>query len=425
MAQAVKYTMGKDFVHVIMPGIGAFALEASHETFPAMKRALLKKQWARVPHLINLARQLGYQTQGQVTIEKGIPFYKGTKMEGYLGTLLAETVRRGKNSELPSLLKFANNVYQNPDPKTRDEVYQFLELSKMPRTDDGCFLAYKCVRADFTDCHTGKYDNTPGETPAMPRKAVNSNTREACSSGFHFAALDYIRDGFGSKGNRVVMIKINPRDVVAIPEYKDTLKGRTWYYEVVKELMTVQEAKQLQDHPEMLMHVVTLDKERKGLLKQILTNPAIKRAIRRGTIKKSTIVKQTYARLVKMASKFTLNSPQLEVKVAKVLSSNPLKSLREKAGLTVGQVAKATGMSYKAVWGAEKAKAPTQETIDKYLETINKLSGKPDHKKYSAAMAASASSNGGSSYANPVHSSLDDDDADDDYSDGYEYDGEE
>lgn len=374
MSTPVKYTMGDNFVHVILPGVGAYALEASHQTFPAMKRALLAKKWGRVPHLINLAKQLGYETHGQVEIKRGIPYYKGVKMEGYLAIKLQEMIRRGEKVQLPALIKFSNNLYQNPDPKTIGEVLEFLEASKMPITDDGCFLAYKCVRADYTDCHTGTVNNEPGETPAMPRKNVDASTRVACSSGFHFAALDYIRGGFGSSTNRIVMIKINPRDVVAIPEYKSTLKGRVWFYEVVKELFTVESAEELQDHPEMLQVVVNVAKERNAVLKFILSHPRTKYQIRKGTIKKSTIVKQTLGRLQKMASKLP-NLNVVDYKPTTVLLKNPLKQFREAAGVELKDIAKELGMTSKAVWAAEHAPNPKQESIDRFLQAIQNLTG--------------------------------------------------
>lgn len=374
MASPVKYTMGDNFVHVILPGVGAYALEASHQTFPAMKRALLKKQWARVPHLINLAKQLGYETHGQVEIKRGIPYYKGVKMQGYLAVKLQEMIRRGEKVQLPALIKFSNNLYQNPDPLTIPEVLEFLEISKMPITDDGCFLAYKVVRDDYTDKHTGTVNNEPGETPAMPRKNVDKNTRVACSSGFHFAALDYIRGGFGSGGDRIVMIKLNPRDVVAIPDYKATKKGRTWFYEVVKELFTIASCEELQDHPEMLQVVVNVAKERNAVLKFVLAHPRTKYQIRKGKIKKSTIVKQTLGRLQKMAAKLPSLEP-VNYKPTTVLLKNPLKQFREAAGVELKDIAKELGMTPKAVWAAEHAPNPKQETIDRTLQAIQDLTG--------------------------------------------------
>lgn len=418
MHKTIPHKIGTSFIHVILPGAAPYTLDKTHPTFKAMKQALERHLWARVPHLVTLAQRLSTLSHGKIKIEKGVALFNDKPILGYLGKRLSEIARRGES--VTSLLKFSDNLMQNPDPETIPEVLEFLEASKMPITDDGCFLAYKCVNTNFTDCHSGKYDNSPGETPAMPRGSVDNDTRTACSSGFHFAALDYIRDGFASAGNRVVMIKINPKDVVAIPEYKTTKKGRVWHYEVVKELMTVSEAVELQDHPEMLQQVVKLGKERRELLKQVLETPSIKRAIRRNKIKKSTIMKQNYGQLSRIAAKYGVGKSGVsvdDIKVSPVLSKNPIKGLREKAKLTVRQVAYESGMSYKAVWAAEKAVEPTQGTIDKYLETINKLTGKDYEpvRQVKNARAAAASADG-SSYSAPVE------DSDTDYNDGgYEY----
>jgi transcriptional regulator with XRE-family HTH domain len=366
----VKYTLAENFVSVILPGRGVFALDKTHPTFSALTSALKRKQWARIPSLITLADRVSNETHGKVAIRKGVAYYKDKPLKGYLGNKLGELARRGE--KVSHLLKFADNLMKNPDPETIPEVMEFLDISHLPITDDGCFLAYKCINSDYTDCHTGRIDNTPGQTPAMPRKNADSSSRALCSSGFHFCALDYIRDGFGATGRRIVMIKVNPRDVVAIPEYKDAKKGRCWLYEVVKELFTIDEAARLQDHPDMLHSVVTLAKERRELLKFVLANSTIKRAIRRREIKKSTIMKQTLARLQKMAAK--LPAPQTEpVKPSTVLANNLLKSYRTAAGLTVGQIAKQLKIGYKVAWAMENAENPKQETIDRYLEAIAKL----------------------------------------------------
>jgi hypothetical protein len=67
----------------------------------------------------------------------------------------------------------------------------------------------------------------------MERHEVDDNKDRTCSSGLHFCSKDYL-NSFG--GERVVIVKINPRDVVSIPsDYNDT-KGRACRYEVVGEI---------------------------------------------------------------------------------------------------------------------------------------------------------------------------------------------
>ena len=90
------------------------------------------------------------------------------------------------------------------------------EPSNLPITDDGHLLAYKSVTENFKDRHTGTIDNSPGRVVEMPREEVDSERDRTCSSGLHFCALHYLSTAYGY-GGQVVILKINPRDVVSIP----------------------------------------------------------------------------------------------------------------------------------------------------------------------------------------------------------------
>ena len=70
----------------------------------------------------------------------------------------------------------------------------------------------------------------------MPRNFVNDNKEETCSTGLHFCSREYAEGFFGNSGDRMMVIKINPRDVVSIPVDYNNTKGRCSRYEVVGEL---------------------------------------------------------------------------------------------------------------------------------------------------------------------------------------------
>ena len=125
------------------------------------------------------------------------------------------------------------NLMSNPSHRSVQELYGFLEKGELPITPDGHFLAYKKVRGDYTDCHTGKMDNSVGKVLEMERNAVDDDKDRTCSSGLHFCSKSYLAN-FG--GERTVIVKINPRDVVSIPSDYNNAKGRTCRYEVIGEL---------------------------------------------------------------------------------------------------------------------------------------------------------------------------------------------
>jgi hypothetical protein len=121
----------------------------------------------------------------------------------------------------------------NPSKRAVDELYGFLEKNNLPITPDGHFLAYKKVRDDYTDVHSGTMDNGVGQIVEMERNEVDDNKDRTCSTGLHFCSQNYLNH-FG--GERIVIVKINPRDVVSIPSDYNDSKGRACRYEVIGEL---------------------------------------------------------------------------------------------------------------------------------------------------------------------------------------------
>jgi hypothetical protein len=128
---------------------------------------------------------------------------------------------------------FVQNLSRNPSGESRKDLYGFLEACTLPITEDGHFLAYKMVNRNYTDCHTGTFDNHVGKVVKMPREKVNPNRNETCSSGLHVCSRSYL----GSFcGDRVVVCKVNPKDVVSVPVDYNNAKMRVCRYEVVSEL---------------------------------------------------------------------------------------------------------------------------------------------------------------------------------------------
>ena len=131
---------------------------------------------------------------------------------------IVDRIRQFHKENLPykNLLKFINNLHSNPSFNSREQAYNFLEHSMMPITEDGCFLAYKSVDSNYMDHHTHKVCNKPGNTIEMDRSKVDDNPNNHCSSGFHVATLRYA-SGFGGSRSKLVIVKINPKDIVCVP----------------------------------------------------------------------------------------------------------------------------------------------------------------------------------------------------------------
>lgn len=172
------------------------------------------------------------QITPNIAIHSGVVTFKGQSIDNSLTTRMLSMLDEG--FDLVPMAKFLENLMENPSYRAVTELYSFLEKGNMPITPDGHFMAYKAVRADFKDIHSGTMDNSVGRVVEMPRNGVDDDKNRTCSAGLHFCSFEYLPHFAHAQGH-VVLVKINPRDVVAIPaDYNDT-KGRTCRYEVTGE----------------------------------------------------------------------------------------------------------------------------------------------------------------------------------------------
>lgn len=169
---------------------------------------------------------------GDVSITGGVITYKSTPIHNTLTDQMLRMLDEG--FDLVPMAKFLNNLMQNPSKRAVDELYGFLEKGQLPITPDGHFLAYKAVRSDFKDIHSGTFDNSVGQKVSMPRNAVDDDKDRTCSSGLHFCSVEYLKS-FARTDGHVMILKINPKDVVSIPADYNATKGRCAEYEVIDE----------------------------------------------------------------------------------------------------------------------------------------------------------------------------------------------
>ena len=111
-----------------------------------------------------------------------------------------------------------------------------MEVGAIPITENGTFLTYKKIKGDWTDVYTGKFDNSIGAEPEMPRNQVNEDSSQTCSAGLHVCSYEYLPSFGTSPGNRVVICEVNPRDVVSIPDDYNNTKMRVCRYKVIGEV---------------------------------------------------------------------------------------------------------------------------------------------------------------------------------------------
>lgn len=169
----------------------------------------------------------------RVTVEGRRVLFDGENIPTALSEKLVSVARAGL--DLAPWKRFTIRLFSNPSRGAQAELNEFLERGNLPITEDGCFLAYKRVSEAYRDLHSNTFDNSVGAVCEMPREDVDSDRTRTCSKGLHFCSQHYLRSFF-SGGGRIVIVKVDPADVVSIPNDYQFTKGRTWRYEVVGEV---------------------------------------------------------------------------------------------------------------------------------------------------------------------------------------------
>lgn len=187
-----------------------------------------------VPNLVSVAQAMENKSKGKVVVRDGQLFVKGVAVPAELARKIQNFIDEGLPYQ--PLIKFAEKLQANPSYRAVNELFQFLEKNNHPFTENGNFIAYKRVLANFKDIYTNSFDNSPGQEPEMPRNQVNENPNETCSRGLHVANWDYAHNQFGSSvrdTDIMLEVEVSPADVVAVPVDYDQAKMRVCKYKVL------------------------------------------------------------------------------------------------------------------------------------------------------------------------------------------------
>ena len=203
-----------------------------HTNYKLILEALPTATEDELLELVDIEKAVASFSDGQVSIVNGKVMFEGEEVHGSISKRIIEFMSKGLPFE--PLVKFLENLMENPSMQSQQELYDFLEHENLPITEDGCFLAYKAVSKDFKDKWKGTFDNKVGQVCEMRRAKVDDNRGRGCSAGLHAGALNYVANyGSVDAGDNIVIVKINPEDVVSVPSDCNCEKLRTCKYEVV------------------------------------------------------------------------------------------------------------------------------------------------------------------------------------------------
>lgn len=178
----------------------------------------------------------------RVAVANGKVYFDGEEVSGALSSTILATMEQG--GDFKPLVNFMERLFDNPNPNSREQLFPWLAKGGFSIDHDGYLLAYKGVRVneedgllystfagdaivDGVEYTDSLIPNYIGATVWMPREDVDPNSSMSCSTGLHAGRWNY-----ASAYGQVMLVRINPRDVVSVPSH-DTEKIRCCRYTVV------------------------------------------------------------------------------------------------------------------------------------------------------------------------------------------------
>lgn len=226
----MKMILGGDSITVFANG-KPYTVNRTAKIFNAALEAVKNDNVELFLQVVNTKDTVVQKSGGKVRIENGNLMFGDRVVTGLISARVFDMMELGLS--IDPMMAFIENLMKNPSKRAVDELFGFIEACDLPITEDGHFLAYKRVREDYLDVHSGTMDNSVGNVVEMERNLVDEDKSRTCSAGLHFCSYEYLKH---FSGERIVVVKINPADVVAIPIDYNNSKGRTCRYEVVEEM---------------------------------------------------------------------------------------------------------------------------------------------------------------------------------------------
>jgi hypothetical protein len=224
----IPYILTDNSLTVVVNG-KAHTMDRTNPAFSQAVDCLKSEDADKLEQMFDTSKAVEDYIDGNISVEDGVVRYQEHEVHNHVVERVLDFMRGG----LPykPLVKFLDKLMANPSRRAVNELYSFLEHKAMPLTPDGNFLAYKGVRTDFTDWYSGKFSNDVGAVNEMPRNFVCDDAAVGCSDGFHAGSLSYA-ESYGQGGN-LMIVEIDPADVVSVPNDSDCQKLRTCKYKVV------------------------------------------------------------------------------------------------------------------------------------------------------------------------------------------------
>jgi hypothetical protein len=223
------YTITRESITLVLDGT-THTVRKGAANFEGLRSALLSENWPAIPGLLTVASAIEKWAHGDFTVKEEQVLYRGDPLPEELNQRLIQMVTAGEDPT--SLVRFWERLLKNPSYRSVQQLFAFLAQEGIPIDKDGTILAYKSIRPDYMDWYSGTVSNTIGAVLEMSRNKISDDPHHACHYGFHVGALAYAT-AFGGEDKRIIIVRVDPEDVVCVPYDCSQQKMRVCRYAVV------------------------------------------------------------------------------------------------------------------------------------------------------------------------------------------------
>jgi hypothetical protein len=233
----MNYTLTDDSITVLDEDtFEPKTMPATHPAFEEVVAAVRIGDAEEVKRLLDLPAVISDFTQGLVTIVDRVLYLNGKPLDTSATRRVLQFMDQDRPELAKPLIAFIEKVSENPSRRAVYGLYDWAERSGLPITPDGDIIAWKIVQEDYLDIYSGSFDNSVGKIVEVPRNEVDEDPDRTCSHGLHVCSTSYLPHYGTGPGSRVMVVRVHPKDFVAVPKDYDAAKARVCRYEVIAEM---------------------------------------------------------------------------------------------------------------------------------------------------------------------------------------------
>ena len=225
---------GSQTLIVLLPDGDAYTYPHDHPNFQkAFKLAFESEEksseaYRKLFDVEDSIRELFGVITDRVRVSQGVVYFDEQPVDNQVTEQILRFMDEGREDFTP-LAKFMEHLAANPNARSREYLFQWLETHNLAIDEDGFVVGFKGVKQDYTPSRTGPgivngvevkpneyIVYKPGNLVSIPREKVDESPAH-CSIGLHVGTESFARN-FVSNG-RVVEVRFSPADVVSVDQY--------------------------------------------------------------------------------------------------------------------------------------------------------------------------------------------------------------